>query len=279
MQDKIETIGNGTTIQHGELNKRVYLMKLDKRDSPEIIDKINALARTNKYSKIFCKIPQHAAPCFFANGFLMEAQIPSFYNGNESAFFVSKFLSSDRLLDIENDNLYELGKLLKNKELINGTDLKIDKSFRLIKLTKHDLKQIVDIYSQVFASYPFPIHNTEYILKTMQNGVQYFGIETKGKLVALASAEVDTKGLNAEMTDFATLPQYRKRNFSFFLLTTMEQKMKEQGIKTLYTIARIKSVGINKTFLRCNYSYAGTLIKNTNISGNIESMNVYYKSI
>jgi putative beta-lysine N-acetyltransferase len=151
--------------------------------------------------------------------------------------------------------------------------------FQLVQLTKTELEQIVSIYSKVFASYPFPIYEPEYILKTMEGGVQYFGIETKGELVALASAEVDAQGLNAEMTDFATLPNYRGKNFSLLLLSAMEQEMKTQGIKTLYTIARLKSVGMNKTFLRCNYSYAGTLINNTNISGNIESMNVYYKTI
>jgi hypothetical protein len=37
-------------------------------------------------------VPQKAAPSFFANGFFMEAQIPFFFNGQESVFFVSKFL-------------------------------------------------------------------------------------------------------------------------------------------------------------------------------------------
>uniref|UniRef100_UPI003216F8DB putative beta-lysine N-acetyltransferase n=1 Tax=uncultured Draconibacterium sp. TaxID=1573823 RepID=UPI003216F8DB len=279
MLDKIEKIGHGTLIQHGELNKRVYLMKLDERDCPGIIEQINTLARDNNYSKIFCKIPQQFAPYFFANGFLMEAQIPEFYQGTDAAFFVSKFLSSDRLLDIENDSLFQLSTLL---ESVNGEADKSEKSaksFRLVKLTENNLEEITSIYREVFESYPFPIFETGYIQKTMQEGVQYFGMETKGKLVALASAEIDAKGLNAEMTDFATLPKYRGSGLSLLLLKTMEKEMKRQGLKTLYTIARLKSIGMNKTFLRRNFTYAGTLIKNTNISGNIESMNVYYKSI
>ncbi len=59
----------------------------------------------------------------------------------------------------------------------------------------------------------------------------------------------------------------------------MEIEMKNQGMKTLYTIARLNSIAMNLTFLRSNYKYSGTLIKNTNISGQIESMNVYYKQI
>jgi len=90
MQDTIEKIGQGSIIQHGQLNNRVYLMKLEENDSPFIIKQINNLARKYKYSKIFCKIPAWAAPLFYANGFILEAQIPKCYKGKEAAFFVFK---------------------------------------------------------------------------------------------------------------------------------------------------------------------------------------------
>jgi len=45
------------------------------------------------------------------------------------------------------------------------------------------------------------------------------------------------------------------------------------------TIARAMSTGMNITFACCGYNYAGTLVNNTNISGSIESMNVWYKNI
>ena len=81
------------------------------------------------------------------------------------------------------------------------------------------------------------------------------------------------------MTDFATLPDYRGNNLSVILLDKMENVIRKQGITTLYTIARLNSIAMNKTFLKLSYKYAGTLINNTNISGKIESMNVYYKHI
>lgn len=34
---------------------------------------------------------------------------------------------------------------------------------------------------------------------------------------------------------------------------------------------------MNVTFSKLNYNYGGTLINNTNISGDLESMNVWYK--
>ena len=81
------------------------------------------------------------------------------------------------------------------------------------------------------------------------------------------------------MTDFATSKKYLGNSLSVLLLGTMEKEMKKQGIKTLYTIARLNSIPMNKTFLRFNYTYSGTLVNNTNIAGQIESMNVYYKHL
>jgi hypothetical protein len=59
----------------------------------------------------------------------------------------------------------------------------------------------------------------------------------------------------------------------------MEQTVKMKGIKTAYTIARATSPGINITFARKEYRFGGRLINNTNISGRIESMNIWYKQM
>ena len=84
---------------------------------------------------------------------------------------------------------------------------------------------------------------------------------------------------NAEMTDFATLPDYRGNNLSLNLLREMEAEMRLRKMKTLYTIARSHSAGMNITFSKLDYSYSGTLINNTDIAGKIESMNIWYKNL
>jgi putative beta-lysine N-acetyltransferase len=191
-------------------------------------------------------------------------------------FFLSKFLNSDRLLHIEETQLSVLSKLLSDKP----KNRKIHKSaFSIRRLKDSDIDQITTIYSEVFKSYPFPIHDPEHIRKTMHDNISYFGAEKNGTLVALASSEIDLKGRNAEMTDFATHPAHTGNSLGIQLLDAMELEMKNQGIKTLYTIARLNSIPMNLTFLRSDYHYSGTLIKNTNIAGKIESMNVLYKHI
>ncbi|MCU4163212.1 putative beta-lysine N-acetyltransferase [Carboxylicivirga caseinilyticus] len=279
MHDVAETIGNSSLIQHGKHNNRIYLMKLDVQEAELVIQQLSVLARQNGYTKIFCKIPKKVAPLFIADGYIMEGHIPHFYEGEHDACFMAKFLSSDRLLHIEKDQLSILSSLLQDEmqsKLIYDSS---ESGYEVRRLNKEDVDEMVAIYKEVFETYPFPIHEADYIKKTMNENIQYFGAFKNGVIGALASSEVDCKGKNAEMTDFATSAVHRGNGLSSILLKAMEKEMKEQGIYTLYTIARLNSVPMNKTFLRAGYRYSGTLIKNTNIAGTIESMNVYFKHI
>ena len=56
MNDTIEVIGEGSVIQHGKENDRVYLMSL-KGDTAVTLERINELAISNNYSKIFLFAP------------------------------------------------------------------------------------------------------------------------------------------------------------------------------------------------------------------------------
>lgn len=135
------------------------------------------------------------------------------------------------------------------------------------------------LYRQVFATYPFPIHDEAYLRQTMAEDVIYFGIWEGDELIALTSAEMDRQGENAEMTDFATRPDCQGRGLANYLLAQAEAAAAQCGIKTAYTIARSYSPGMNITFARNGYTYSGTLTHNTQISGTLESMNVWHKSL
>ena len=142
-----------------------------------------------------------------------------------------------------------------------------------------DAPRMSGIYAEVFPSYPFPVHDPEYLRQTMRENVVYFGVEQHGMLVALSSAEIDPAQKNAEMTDFATLPDLRGQGLARRLLLRMEDCMLRRGLRTLYTIARAASAGMNTVFARCGYHFGGTLVNNTNIAGRIESMNVWYRRL
>jgi len=275
--DRIEVFGNGSLLQHGAENSRVYLMKLHRNDLVRVADYIDRLASECSYTKLFAKIPSSVVPFFLERGYSQEAVVPRFFNGTEDAFFMVRYHSEARARLAEREELSAFGSLLAETSKV-GFESK-DSPFSLRSLGKADAGEMVGVYRHVFETYPFPIHDSQYVCQTMDDGVQYFGAYHGEQLVALSSAEVDTKNCNAEMTDFAALPIARGKNIASFLLNEMENAMSRAGISCLYTIARLRSAGMNKTFLRAGYRYAGTLINNTNIAGGIESMNVLYKHL
>ena len=278
MQDKIETIGK-SIIQHGKINDRIYLMKLHQEDAPRIIPLLDELVKENSYTKIFAKIPSDALPYFVAEEFKTEAFIPRFYNNSVDCLMVSKFMN-DKRNHIADDELKIFKQLLSKANPGEQKKYKDAVHYEIGSLHENNAQAITEVFKQVFETYPFPVHNPDYIVETMKkNGTRYFGVWDKEKLIGISTAEIDSTHQNAEMTDFAVLPEYRGQKLAFRLLMKMEVEMKIDNIKTVYTIARLKEPGMNKTFLNSGYKYTGTLVNNTNISGSIESMNVLYKHL
>lgn len=276
MGDKIEALGH-SLIQHGKDNDRIYLMKLDSRDIKNIIDRLDALAKANGYSKIFVKAPLVKKEMFLTDGYKAEAKIPGYKNGKEDYVFLAKYLDSSRSAVKDRALLDDV--LATAKAKTKATLPKLEDGYMLKKMTKKDALIMAELYESVFETYPFPIHDAQYLKKTMEENIHYYGIFHGDKLIALSSSETDPDYENSEMTDFATIPSYRGKSLALFLLLEMEDSMKNLGFKTLYTIARAKSYGMNATFAKAGYSFGGTLINNTNISGDIESMNVWYKNL
>ena len=275
--DQIEKLPCGSVIQHGHYNDRIYLIKVAGDYPDDLPRKLIDMAKKNNYSKIFAKLPLKKANRFIGAGYQLEASVPELCN-SDTGVFLAFYLDEART----NEDKAEI--YVKNIMLTFDADKKqtpvLDSERFLIRLCKaEDVNRMVEIYKEVFQSYPFPIHEDEYILKTMKDNVDYFCIETNGEIIALSSAEKDSAASNVEMTDFATLPEWRGNNLSVHLLQSMEEHVKMEGIKTAYTIARAASPGMNITFARTGYTFGGRLINNTNISGTIESMNVWYKQL
>jgi len=277
MSDIIETLGR-SRIQHGTFNNRVYLMKLSRGDLPEILPRLNRLARTRNYGKIFAKVPDSAKDCFTREGYVAEAAIPNFYQGREDVLFFGKYLKEERRLEKKKDLVKKVLAAAKAKAG-EGNGPQLGESFHARAASKEDVMSMAEVYGKVFATYPFPIQDPAYLKNTMDQNVAYFGIWHGNRLAALSSAEMDLQGQNAEMTDFATLPEYRGQGLANFLLAGMEEYLGDKGIKTSYTIARAYSFGMNITFAKLGYAFSGTLTNNTNIFGGLESMNVWHKPI
>ena len=279
MFDKIETISK-SVVQHGPNNDRAYLKEIHPEENVEkLIEQLDVLAIMKRYGKIFAVIPEHLMDPFLENDYKLEATVPGFYNGNESGCFLGKYFNVRRgYLTKKQEKLIKEVKEF-SLQAQDESEFILPKDCELAILSEKDIPEIVKVYKQVFKFYPFPIFKESYLLKSMRGNAQYFGVYCNDKLVAVSATETDLDSGNAEMTDFATLPGYRGQNLSYFLLERMLQSMRQEGVKTTFTIARSLSYGMNKTFSRLGFELGGTLIKNTLIGKSIESMNVWYKHL
>lgn len=274
--DALEYI-EGSLVQHGFYNDRIYLMKLGGSDPERVAVTLISKAADAGYSKIFAKVPDSAEDVFLRHGFQVEARIPGFYNGTAGAVFLGFYLTGKRAHE---ENCIALDSLLDiYLDSLSATVTDLPPGFSLRRCSHQDASQMAQIYSSVFPTYPFPINDPSYLRHSMETHVDYFGCEVLGRLIALSAAEMDIENENVEMTDFAALPAWRGCRVSIHLLSTMEDAMRARNIKTAYTIARSSSPGMNITFARSGYRYGGRVINNTNISGQIESMNVWYKHL
>jgi putative beta-lysine N-acetyltransferase len=278
MNDKIEKLSCGSVIQHGPYNDRIYLLKASNKDLYSLPSKLIGQAIKKGYGKIFVKVNEIQSLPFLSEKFIIEARIPGMYPKDREGLFLVYYLKQERKEEADRQ-LYEKNLQLAREKQDGKLRILNSRQFALRTCTEKDVPVMKEIYKTVFPTYPFPIHEERYLLKTMNENVDYFCVVSEGKIVALSSAEKDEENDYAEMTDFATLPEWRGNGLAVHLLNKMERSIKGEGYQTAFTIARSASAGMNITFAKAGYAYGGRLKNNTNISGKIESMNVWYKKL
>ncbi|MCF1426853.1 MAG: putative beta-lysine N-acetyltransferase [Shewanella sp.] len=268
----------GASVQFGPNSDRVYLMSMQ-QGSPSVLAKaMRQLAKEQMLGKLIAKVRQSDAEPFLQQGFVEEACLPGYFGshglgGGEDALLLAAYPDSQRQYEsgsADYDRVLELATM-------NITPFVPNRNWQIIPLDQGHVHEMAHLYREVFPTYPFPIYDGEYLRQMMAKNVRYYGIKFQSRLVALASAEQDAENLAVEMTDFATLPEFRGQHLAGSLLATMESEMQQSGYQLAYTIARAASVSMNRTFARQGYEYQGRLINNTQISGNLESMNIWSK--
>ncbi|ABR55120.1 GCN5-related N-acetyltransferase [Methanococcus vannielii SB] len=268
---------NDSIVQISELSDRIYVMKFGRNSILETLEEIEKIALKKKLSKIFLKIHEHDKKIFEKNGYIIEGLIENYFLDG-SAYFMSKFFNESR--KVPNFSKETKNVLNYVKSISKVSNIPINKKYGVRIANKNDSVNLAKHYSKVFETYPFPIDNPNYIRETIQSAnVKYFIIEDSGKIIAASSCEMDNENKCVEMTDFAVLFENRKEGLSSYLLHIMEKVMSDNGFRVFYTISRSISHGMNITFKKRGYIYGGTAINNTNICGNLENMNFWYKVI
>ncbi len=276
MLDTVEQIENAM-VQHGKFSDRVYLMRLNDADPGKLIKKLDTLAQENQYTKIFGKVPGILEDQFLEAGYDVEARIPEFFKDDDGVF-VARYLDENRAEEQDPATVLKVLQSAMVKKA-DPAEPRLEPPYELHVPSDAEAEAITRVYKEVFETYPFPVHDPEYIKKTMGENIVYFAVRRGQEIVSMASSEMDSSSNSVEMTDFATLPEHEGNGFATALLAKMEKSMTRRGLQTAYTIARACSFGMNVTFAKCGYSYAGTLTNNTNICGKMESMNVWWKPL
>ena len=265
----------GALVQHGPFNDRIYVMRTGRaRDVADLVPALDALALGKRYGKILAKIPSPAWPVFKGAGYEKEAAIPGFYRDGADALFAAKYLVEER----RREPRHEAAATLSGEDGFEPAGGGIAEA-TVAPCTAADAEAMGAIYRRVFHAYPFPIDNPDYLKERMGADVACFGIHLQGRLAALAAAEIDSRHQAAELTDFATLPRWRRCGLAGRLRIHMEAAVSGQGVRTAFSIARAESPGMNRVFATGGYRYGGRLKNNTRIGKGLESMNVWFKSV
>lgn len=242
----------------------------------ETLNRTEQLAEQHSLSKLILKGKQKDLSSLISSGYTLEALIPLYFQGQD-AYFFTKYRKNDRRNSMFWMQEDEIVRNVKAQRDVKEKD--ILPSFELRLANEKDAEALAQLFRHVFQVYPTPLDNREYIQKTMQEDTIYYVYTMSGQIVSAASAEMNLVQGNAELTNCATLPAFRKHGLMKRLLTALEQELRMRHIYCAYTIARALSYGMNAAFYQIGYCYTGRLINNCYIFDKMEDMNVWAKDL
>ena len=258
-----------------EGNKRLVVNGYAKGTKPSRFSRqLLDLAEKKKLEKIWLWALPADVPEFLRCGFCIEG---SLFRGNYEefavslAYYVSWARGQSNQLEFENDLIHSVRTepINSSRPLPLGIEVKL--------LNELFTGQISQLLTEVFTSYPSPVENPQYICSLMQLGNIFAGAFSQEKLIGVAAAYPDPILNRCEMTDCATLADYRGHSLSESLLAILEYEVQKQGSFNLYTLARAQSYGMNRIFHKLGYGYQGRLINNCHIAGSFEDMNLWVR--
>lgn len=239
--------------------------------------RIVELVKQHNFTKVFIKSRQEDWQTLLSLGYMLEGVYKKYFNGND-AYSMALYFTDERRTSpywMEEDDI--LGKVLELP--LKLPDEPLAAGYQLRLATPTDAESLAQLYGTVFQTYPTPMNDPSYIQKAMQESTIFYVVESQGKIISAASAEVNAEYNNAEMTDCATYPEYRKHGLMRHLITALEQELRNHHIYCAYSLARSLSFGMNAVFHQLGYEYTGRMTKNCNIFDKFEDMSLWVKDL
>lgn len=257
------------------INRRLKIEDYSVQDFDKFTNYLEFLCRENKLTKIIMTAQENDWQELFIRGFLLESLHPNFFRG-KPGYHLSKFLAQER----RNSQFWDReDQVLKEAVKITSQIKPLPKEYEIRRAQDGDIQQLADLFSTVFKTYPTPLNQTDYLGQMMKEHSVFWAVFHQGQAVSAASLDIDHKTLSAELTDCATLSEYRGQSLMSHLVENLEEEAKSLGLSTLYTIARALSIGINAVFARLGYHYYGRFANNCDICGQFEDMNLWSKEL
>jgi len=273
------------TVEESGIRFEVYMDVFNKRvrvdhyvgDPTLVIQTTEELAKQAHSEKIIIKGKFEDYKVFLEKGYRNESIIDGYFLGSDGYFFC-KYLVPDRAfsshLQVEEDIMASVQHLKRSSQVIMPPA-----EYKIMKVSEKEAEMLSDLYREVFQIYPTPLHDPEYVKKTMKEGTIYYAFMYHHELISAASAEVNYMFRNAELTDCATKKEHRKFGLMKILLKKLEEDLFQQQIYCSYSIARSLSFGMNAVLHQLGYQYRGRLVNNCNIFDKLEDMNVWVKNL
>jgi putative beta-lysine N-acetyltransferase len=222
--------------------------------------------------KLILKVRPQDVPFFKDNGFQQEGFIAGYFSGIDMHFLV-RYLSDERSHSprVADEDAIVQAVLLVPPAVHPVHNVNVQFA------GPEDIEALARLYRESFLVYPTPVYDPVHVRKTIEEGTVYVLIREGNKVVSAASAEINSKYKNAELTDCATAEGHEGKGYMRALLQALEGDLKKRGITCFYTIARSASYGMNKVFHQLGYTFGGRMTKNCMIYSGMEDMNVWYK--
>lgn len=242
-----------------------------------LTSRLNELVSAEFFTKTVILSKRGELTDFINEGYQLEAIFPNYFNGSD-AYAMIKFADLDRSRSeelVKENLIFEKIKALPKDQ----RKYKFPDKVIIREATVDDVHELAVLYDYVFTIYPTPIKDPNYIEKSITEGNIYYVVEENKKIVAAATAEVSATYFHAEISNCATLPEYRGKGYMKALFQELEKELVQIGIFCVFSLARALSTGMNAVLHQLYYGYYGRMVKNCYIFDKLEDMNVWVKDL
>lgn len=277
LEHRIQGEGYEALVFLDQCNQRIRVLDYRAAALEPMILQLRAIAEANGFDKIIVMASANDWLAFLRHGYVLEAVIRYFHQGAD-AYVVSKFRSQARLASSSlMSEILLIEEIMASPPKSDAGVLPKDCSLRLAR--RDDIPRLLELYRGIFVSYPSPLVHEAY-LRAIFASESLFAICVRGSdLVAAASAEFHPRARAAELTDCATIPEFRGRGIMSALVRFLENELVRREYLSAYTMARARSVGMNRVFYSLGYEFMGRLVNNCDIQGAFEDMNIWVRSL